>query len=308
MNFGLSIDRQLLKIRKKIWRPKSTPRAFELIRKQAEHGFVLVRLFYALYFFILTLHFVKQWSKLISAVVPRLPWPVFWIRYLDSPPVWIKGFFIFNVLTVGLAMLYPARRSLRAGAFLGTLFIGAIYSADIGGWPRMTCTQAYTMVTFILIFLPDGEKLKRISDSWRATCVLVLLSMTVMLSYASSGLWRLKVSIWSLLEGNKPMLAWDGLATVISGWFFTSDRIGAMGPFLIENRWASGPGMILATALEISSFYFIWRPGLYRTWGILFMLFHLAVILAMELPFDENHLLVALFLVCSPFGGEDIKT
>jgi hypothetical protein len=289
---------RLIDIRKKLWRPASANCSpFEAIREIARHSQFNIQLFYAINLFIWIFKFQYYLNCLEHLFVIQPVWPLSWIENFS---LWGKAAFFFNLITASLALIWPQKRLNRVLAFTGLFFLEAFFASDAASWERIGHSQCYTLIAFLFIFLPDRD-LGRRSKAWLTTLIMTLASTTVLCSYVSSALWRVRESAVAVLNGGATLIGFSGLDRAIRNFSLIWQDHGILGEFFLENHWLSKWGMPSATIFELFALVVCFWPRLYRPYGIMLVFFHLGFRLLFDLPFDEHLLAVVAILVCSPF-------
>ena len=291
-----------IKLRRLLWHPKNAKsELFKRLSEQAQMAAFAVPLFYAVKFFILigTVRKTHLFEK-----------------SLMIDPIWIYGFIprgsdiallgkvllFLNVFCFLLALIFYRNRSVRILAFISCFFFEAALASDAANWERMGNSPGFTLVAFLFIFLPSDNGRKR-AQQWITTYVFSLASISVLSTYAASGLWRLRSTFWSVYADDKfGFLLLDGIDDARSRFWYVWHKKGFLYPLFDTYPWLGWPGMYLATWFELAAFYVAFHPQQYRKYGIMVMLFHLGFSLIFSLDFDENLLLVLVILVCSPLA------
>lgn len=292
-------------LRRLLWRPVwgTCAAPFARLRKQDAVNSAIVRLFYALNFYI----WVERIRLLPFVPAPSLvirpAWPIFWVN-LENSEAWSVRILFFCAISAFLGLARPSSRLLRMLVFAGLLLETAILNSDIAGWERMgTNAYCYTLIAFLFIFLPESGKSRR--DAWEKSLLVYLAQVSIIAGYFSSAIWRLREFFVQISSG---MPLEDGIfgprAFLFYMHFYSRDGdamkvngvVGVAGAWLTDHPLIAAAIMPLGTAFEIAGLIILFQPRLFRLFGLAAALFFMLLALFMSLPFVEHFLLTMLFL------------
>ena len=260
---------------------------------------VLVQAYYAALLYLAVAN-LFSWKDLLQAreLTPR--WPVRWLAWVDleSGIGWILALhLIAAILGVSLGRF----RAVRVIVFIALLeFVafrfsfGAVNHGDHLG----------VLLSFVLIFLPDGWHQDTAPRPIRAATALVLSTCMslILLTYSMSGFWKLGAVVRQAAVGEVHALHPRGLAQQIAAKLLDTDTTSVLGPWLIEHYWVGWLLMVGTLYVELFALWIVFRPALHRLWGVALIVFHISTHLTMEVGFPQNSLWIALFLLASPFA------
>ena len=296
-----TIRHRIRKIRKVFWKSKfkTGEDPFSLLRQRYQKSELTVRLFYAFNFFVWISYLRGSSFYFENFIVAYPAWPIFWVT-LHTAPYWAQVFFIMNLVGAVLGFVFPWLIWARISAFIGLFFFTAILNSDVMGWERFVChTYHFVLVSFLFIFLPKNNLRKRIVQ-WRTVYLVILAQITILSAYSSSAIHRLRMSVWQLTHGDPLSIGWNSFSRSIRFFSVHQNSTGIFSEFLLKHGDVSGPLMAIATVFELLALFVMFRPSLYRSYGILLGLFHLGFVLSLNLAFNEQLYLVLIFLVASP--------
>jgi len=260
----------------------------------------LVRLFYALMLFILSLKLGLLTKFSDISQIDSL-WPVFWVEYTSVP---ISFFLIFSVLLLFnfICILNTNVRIYRAVFFIALLqFLAFDYSLG----KINHSMHPWLFASFFLIFLPtlnSNKKSISITDKHNYLTVVWFCIFISLFFYSLSGFWKVYRSLIHILNNEPSILSLDVFARQISYRLLQTDSHTLLGPFFIKNYFLGWIGYLSSIYIELFSFLIAFRPSLHRIWGILLVFFHIGVKLTMDISFTQLIIYDALFLICSPFS------
>lgn len=227
-------------------------------------------------------------------------WPVVWAQALfDSNASQVVAG--ANVLTALVALLAPHRRWGRVAAFVGLLQYGALVSSfgKINHSLHMAIWSA-----FFLMWLPAGisgstSAGRRVRQ--RTLQVVWTVGFALLLFYSMSGVLKLAGAAWQAWRGEVTAFAPSALALQVAGRLVQTHGTSAFGDFIVTHPWFGSPGYLAALYIETFAVFVAFRPAASRIWGVALIALHLGIGLAMGIWFSEHIVVVALFVVRSPF-------
>jgi hypothetical protein len=276
-----------------------------LSRERFTAAQALVAAFYSVLFFFAAGE-VFSWQGYLGAgdLVPR--WPVVWLRFVDTR-AGIAAILGLHLLGGILAVTLTRYRWARVLVFVSLLehmalkfSFGAVNHGDHLG----------VLVSFVLIFLPDGWHARGIGAAGRRSRAATLLVFSgtqalILLTYSMAGIWKTGGILEQWIRGQAvTYLHPRGLAYQVAAKMVEDDTASLFGPWLVEHSWVGWLPGIAAIYLELFALWVVARPSLHRAWGLGLALLHIATHLMMGVGFPQNTLWLALFLVLSPFRPE----
>lgn len=205
---------------------------------------------------------------------------------------------ILGALSITLPILRPMKRIHRIIAALGIL-ISHSFSWSYGIMDSTIVTQVW--IAFILIFVSD-RKVKRTE---RHQTILVVWGATgiFLFSYFMAGLWKtIFAGIIQPLNGTHGLYTLDAMARVVSAYLIRVQESTTLGSKVIEMGWISFPLYLCVLAIELASIVVLFRPNLFRIYGIVLVLFHFISAAALKISFVPHVGLILIFLIFSPLG------
>lgn len=262
----------------------------------------LVRFYYfALLYFSIGLF--RRWLpslEPLEGLVAYAPlWPVAWVQFVSIPTAItiVRGLFLAGALGAALA---PGSRWVRILAFVGLLeFVGLYASAlliDVDWY-------VWVPVAFLLIFLPSGWQRTGPDPAGRERFLWVLWGCQafILLTYTMAGIGKLSGAAGQLAAGEAHTFSPAAPALFIANQLLYIGTATPLGPWVIGHPWLAWPFFVAGDLLQLSALAAAFRPTWQRAWGIGLILFHVGSYLVMGIGFAANVLLIALFLIASPF-------
>ena len=123
-----------------------------------------------------------------------------------------------------------------------------------------------------------------------------------------SGIGKIIGIVQQSFQGEVHTLAPKGLALHIALAFRLTDSPTVVGLWLIKHYDVAWPLMIGTIYLQFFSLWSVFRPSLHQIWGLSLILFHIATVFIMQIPFLQNCIWLALFFVNSPFRPLDFNS
>ena len=207
------------------------------------------------------------------------------------------GFFVTALLTALLWERFAPLRILNA-AFL-FVFVALIMSF---GRPSHEF-HALMLAGCMLVFLPRDVAAP---ESGRGVVQVVFGVQTfLLLAYASSGVWKFLGFTDQILNGQTSAWALDAMARSASSNLINHGafHVSFGYDFLVSHPSRLWSLLLIAGyALEFFSMYVIFRPHLFKLWGIGLVLLHVGNVLLVGPTFPWQTVVVLLFIVLSPLS------
>lgn len=274
-------------------------------RRAFESAHVLVRVYYGVTLYLLVEHLDLSFGWLALTGLSPL-WPVAWVKLTGIPTAVHVIMTVFLIATL-LSTLFPEKRVFRALFFVSMLEFAAFHYSVQGdifhGW------HGWLGIGFCFIFLPDGKRGQLQGSITKRQLYLTTFwaALALVLSfYSLSGFWKVIMGGYQLLKGETHSFAVDAMAhhiasDMIAHHMFTPNYANKIGSFIVKYPLVGWPMYLSVIYLQLFAFVAAFRPALHRFWGISLIGFHLMSSLTFSIGFTRNVLLLALFLVGSPF-------
>lgn len=283
-------------------KPKLSAPAFRLQTKSFGRATLLVRCYYAcnLYF---ALALMADWTGLLNRNMPAPLWPVAWLTHVPLR-TGIGAILWLYLLGALAAAIFPQKRWTRIIAFAG-VFEWVAFNNSYGKIGHSM--HLWTLVSALLIFLPDLKRGESPSRTQRQKFLLIFWACQamIMLAYSMSGLGKVVVAIYQGCLGQMHAFSSNALAEVIAERLLETNSRSLLGPWLIDHSSVGWPLLLGAIYLELFAFLTVFRPSLHRFWACGLILFHIGSFLLLTVSFPQNCLLLALFFLSSPFHRDD---
>ena len=263
----------------------------------------LVRFYYfALLYFSIALfpRWLISLEPLQGLAALRPLWAVAWVPLVSLPTaiIIVRGLFLSGALA---AALFPQSRSARILATIGLLeFVGLYTSAlliDVDWY-------VWVPIAFLLIFLPAGwHQPETLTPAAREKLLWTIWGCQafILLTYSMAGIGKLYSVATQVLIGGTHVFAPTAPAAITANQLLYIGTATPLGPWVIDHPWLAWPFFVAADLLQLFSLAAALRPRLQWPWGIALILFHIGSYLTMGIGFAANVLLLALFLLSSPF-------
>ena len=261
---------------------------------------LLVRCYYAaLLYFALAL--LPDWQGILarSALVPL--WPVAWLGRVELRHG-ILFVLVLYLLGAFFGAVLPEKRWARALAFLG-LFEFVAFNNSFGKIGHSL--HVWVLTAFLLIFLPEFSKTFSRGNRQRFLTIFWGCQATLLLIYTMSGLGKILGAFYQIGLGETNAFMPSALASIVAQRLLETNSRSLLGPWLIDHPLAGWPIMLGDLYLQLFAFCAAFRPSLHKPWAIALILFHIASFLFLTINFAPNALLLALFLILSPFRSPE---
>ena len=290
-----------LRVVRKFLKGKVVDTSVETIARQRsafELAYTLVRVYYGATLYLLVER-LDWWSQGLALKEIFPLWPVAWVKLVGIPTAVHVIMTVFLIATL-LSTLFPEKRIFRALLFVSLLEFVAFSKAfnNIGlTW------NSWLGVGFFFIFLPDGKREQLQGSITKRQLYLTTFwaaQALVLGFYSLAGFWKVVMGVYQLLKGEVHAFAVDALAYEIARiWTYRTPPLISL--FILNHPLAGWPLYLGHIYLQLFAFVVAFRPSLHRFWGISLIGFHLGSYFTMNIGFTLNILLLALFLVGSPF-------
>jgi len=227
-------------------------------------------------------------------------WPLVWTSAFPFETI-VTTVFIFAAGTALFASFFPFSRLARITAFLGLLGYHA-YTASFGG-PNHQWDH-WLWIAFILIFLPTVRTSPSSETRQSFSLVFWTAQAYLLLTYTMAGIGKAIYAAIQFATGQPHAFSPD------AGALFTATQLNQMGiltplgPLIIEHPYLAWLPFLIMLELQTFAIIVAFRPQLHRMWGLGLILFHLGTFLTMRAVFVAPTLLLAIFLLSSPFAPE----
>ena len=263
-------------------------------------AFLIVRFFYAMQFFYLD-KLYAQWLRWRNKEVLDLIWPLFWKDLIGTART-VDIIIVLYTLGLGLAVLFTGNRWYRFIAFLGLLLCAA-FDNSFGkinhGW------HASVMIAFVFLFLPDGNQdhlFSRRILRQKFLSVFITAQASLLMIYSLAGFWKILTAIDQALRGQMHAFSMNGFAYLVADRLVTTETEALLAFDIISRPWLARFLMFIAIYFEFFALWILARPSLHFFFGLGLIAVHLGSVLTLSIQFSNNILLIALFLLCSPFA------
>jgi hypothetical protein len=263
-----------------------------------------VRIFYAFLFYT-SIAVYTRWDLGLEPQVKILPlWPIKWITLVDFSTAFLLirgGFLVITLLT----SLFPQYRLLRALSFVALLEFVSLYmtvlKADVD-W------HAAILAAFLLIFLPDDwNKFNELPQLAKKKFLFTFWAVQVLtlLTYTMAGIGKILGFVDQLFSGQVHFFAPKAAALHIADRMIVTNSVSPLGPWIIDHYLLAWPFFVAPLYFMIFAFWAAFRPRLHQFWGLGLILFHVASYLTMNIGFFIHNMILAMFLLNSPFRGKE---
>lgn len=247
---------------------------------------------------------IPNWQFFFSTAGFSPLWPVVWLNHvpLQEGITAILGFYLVAALA---AATWPESRWIRIALFIALLEITA-YRNSFGKIGHSN--HLMLLISAVLIFLPRGwdlregmsrmQRMKLFYIFW--TCQALLL-----LTYTLSGLGKIVVGTYQMLQGKISVFHPQALAIHIAERLLQTNSISLVGDWFVSHYWIGWPMMLGAIYLQFFSLWVVFRPTLQNSWTLALIGLHLGIYFTMTILFPVNGFLLALFFLASPFNPKE---
>lgn len=270
-----------------------------------EKGYFLISLFY---FFVLYLCFqsftfnsqLPSWSEIINSQAYFMPqWGSGWLTILEWPSA-VRFVYIFFLITALLGVVFWSRsRIIRALVALG-LFQYLSLISSFGYADHFLTMMSFAAIMFVLL---PNKKTKTYKPDFLK--VIFGLQAIILTTYSISGIYKMIGLAKQLKRGVSSALSTNGMTLHSSKTSYFSGN-----EYFLQNYLIDYPGYWIPTLqvggifIELLSIFFLFKIGLHRIWGLILIIFHLAIAMSVGPDFSFHTLMIALFILFSPFGSE----
>lgn len=237
-----------------------------------------------------------RWAS--DGLPPTAPlWPIKLAQQLFSG-VWLgwhPAITVIGLLCAIGAAVRPAAWPLRFGTFL-YLFVHIALGNSYGSINHGQHTLLFVSAT--LLFLPRVRRGASFTFRDVSACLtaLSLTHVAVLLPYTLSGFWKL----W---HGGTEAFAPGALQRILLDRLLASTGdVPFLLPVIAEHSGLSWVMWLATLYLEFFALLVVFRPHLHRPYAVALILFHVATHWTMGIAFENNVLLMGIFLVLSPLA------
>lgn len=247
-----------------------------------------------------------RWDPGIGTQVKILTlWPVWWIKFVSFPIAFsvIKSAFIGATL---LTAVFPFVRIFRVLTFVALLELVALYmtvlQADVD-W------HSAILVAFLLIFLPAGwNKFDNVPNLIKQKTLFLFWACQALtlLTYSMAGLGKILGAIEQYSRGQVHAFAPKAVALHAAERIIATNTVSPMGSLVVDHYLLAWPFFVGSIYLMVFAFWVAFRPRLHQFWGLGLILFHVASYLTMNISFFIHTIILAMFLLNSPFREKEV--
>lgn len=286
----------------------SSPRCASLadaVRRQRQsydRAGMLVRVFYAVSV-LWAVQAISTWARFTTLENVDPLWPAAW--WFDQVSVGVGAGIVFGGFLVAslVVALVPDQRLARVVYAIMVLQYIAVVNSPFKINHNF---HMWFFVSMVLVLLPKGKlaSSRRTGDRQYFLTVVWVAILLPLFFYSLTGLWKIVAVIDALNEGTVSALDRGAFAFIVANRLLQDNQPTVLGDFFVRNEtigWALFLGTI---GLEAFSILIAFRPRLHRLWGLGLILFHVGTQLAMGFTFGQSIVVLALFLVCSPFAPD----
>lgn len=256
-------------------------------------------------FYLLVLNYallqIPLWERLGNPEGLTPLWPVLWLEWIPNTAAGARGILVVGLASAFLGILAPGNRWIRILVFLGLLqFLALRYSFGKIGHSM----HLWLMLSFLFIWLPHGWNQLSLAPVQTRRKLLFFIHAAqalILLTYSMSGLGKVIGAIYQLSQGQIHAFHPSAMAYHIADRLLQTGSQTPLGRFLVESTWLSWPILPLTIYIQFFALWIAFRPNLHRLWGALLMGMHLGSSLVLGIHFNASILLLALFLLYSPF-------
>jgi hypothetical protein len=272
-------------------------------RRAYEKSVVLVRAYYAVSVFFVT-GALSFWPRYAGLGRATPLWPAGWWFDWVSVRTGVNMIFGAYLVATLVVLLVPEQRLARAAYSFALLQ----YMAFVNGFDKIGADlHMWFFVSAILILLPRGPwTARRVADRQYFITVIWTCQFIVLFFYTLTGFWKVYTALDALAAGKINGFSLSGFSYIIGYAMLRTKYDTVLGDFLTRNvlaGWAMYCGTMFLEGFSVIAAF---RPRLQRFWGLGLILFHIGTQLAMGFTFPKNVVLLALFLVASPFAPDRI--
>lgn len=273
------------------------------LAKKTSSAVFSIRLFYFLAFYLSIKTFspfsqFPQWDVLRDSEEYFRPlWSVFWIEYLDWELA-VNGVLLFFFIASLFGIIFWNRsRIIRLLVFLSMFVYLSLISSfgTVEHWMHI-----FLIVSFLLVFIPSS--LQKKSEQKGLLMVVLGIQSFILFVYFLSGSLKLFGVIRQEFAGLDSSLDPSALAEFAAMNSYHHNREYYFTSFVVENPSPFFSMLLfLGMMVELMSIYIIFKPRFHGIWGLLLILLHGFILLFIGPDFTIQILVVATFILFSPF-------
>lgn len=230
-------------------------------------------------------------------------WPVQWLA--GAPVEIVIDCLALLWLLASLLCLQFDRWYFRALFAVAVLQVGAV-SNSFGGMNH--AYHAWFWIGFCLIFLPDAADRTGLRAARMGYLMVIATCQALLLSfYSLAGLWKILGGFVAFSMGREGNFSPNGLSLTLADRILQTGTSPLLGRVVIDHTWLSQPMFLILIYIQFVAVAAAFRPRLHVSWGYLIIAFHIGTWLLMEILFIQHVVLLALFLVLSPFAPKTLN-
>ena len=279
---------------------------FATQRCRFDQTWLLIRVFYAVSVSLL-LRVLTRWNGWLEVEAFDPLWPLAWAR--DFAPGTVASLLVVLFVVGWLAVqLVPHRRLARLAFALG-LFLVVAFDNSFGKIDHDRHLWVY--VALLLVALPEGREtdLARSRVARQKTLLVFAGAQALFLaSYTLAGLWKVVGGFEQMAQGRIGLLSPEAFSYLTADRLLQTGSDSVFGPLVIEHVALGWPLLLGGIYLELFSLFVLYRPALWRLWGLGIVGIHAGSVLILTVNSPWNCLLAMLLFVAAPtatYGWRD---
>jgi hypothetical protein len=229
-----------------------------------------------------------------------LPWPLTWLAFFPNQKVALSFLFAALVGSTASAIFFPWKRWVRLLNFI-LLFV-MIPSYYLGTGRMYHEFYAWLITSFFLLPLREDYAEEKKKFCWN------FAQAGLLFIYFISGTWKIR----SALEGLSDGMTWKDFCESLGGNI--AANVVAGGGLPRVGRWLMTAPDSLQLVLWLTAFLIeilVWVPLWKRRWmplyGVLLILMHLGIFLAMDILYAPTVVAILVLLVAEPLHRRKIR-
>lgn len=269
-----------------------------------EKGHFLISIFY---FFVLFISFQSftfntqfpSWTDIINSENYFIPqWGSQWMTLLDWTFA-VRLVFTNFLITAILGVIFWSSRTIRILIAIGLHQYLSLVSS-FGYADHYLHMMSFATILFIFLPKKNGNTYK--SDFLK---VIFGLQTIILATYSISGFYKLIGIAKQLKWGVTSALSPTGMTLQSSKTSYFSGN-----EYFLQNYLIDYPGywiailQVLGIFIELFSIFVLFKIGMHRIWGLVLIIFHIAIAMTVGPDFSIHILTAGLFLLFSPFGSD----
>ena len=236
----------------------------------------------------------------LTAIDP--PFLFFWLQNLPIVPM-LATTIVVGIGSIFGCIFFPHIRTFRILLAICFMIERAFHysSGKVGH-----AYHGFVYVSLILCHLPAVRyEVLKANRQLRQTFLNIfwLATAFVLLHYTVSGLWKIGYGgIYQFFTYTTSLFDVKAMAYILADFATRQRNDPLLAKMMIDYTIIAVPSLAFALYFQVFSFWAVFRPELHRTWGVLLIIFHALSILLMHINFSHQCVLIALFLIFSPFA------